>query len=362
MPGDRPQILVVGGGLVGRSIGLRLCQRGFAVRVIDAGSGPSVTSRGALGVLTHYNGGDNPLSRLYRASHACFAELADELREISGIDIGWREVGGLDLIFADADAVEAAATLAWNRARGCPVEELSAAEVLRREPAVAPGVRGGLFFPGDHRVDPEALSEALGVAIARCGGALQQPERALRIRSAGSGGLVVQTDMAEYRVDHLVLAAGAWTRELAAQVGATVPVRPIRGQHARAGGPGPRCVLRHGGRHLVPARGATLVGATVEEVGFDTATTPEALADFAAAWRRMVGSEPALGEQRAGLRPKPKGGRPLIGPLRDTPRVFVATGHYKNGVLMAPMTGHLVASWIATGAPPWDMSYFRPER
>lgn len=363
MTDDRPSALVVGGGLIGRSVGYYLARRDFDVDLIEAGTAHSQTSRGSLGVLTHFNGGDNPLSQLYRDSHAGYGALSEEFQAAFGMDIGWRKLGGMDLIFSEADEVEAEDTLAHNRERGCPVERLTAGQVLELEPATAGSVRGALYFPGDHRVEPEQLSAALGAGMVRQGGRLHLSERLVSVREASARGVIAETCTARYAVDYVVLAAGAWTRDLAARFGATVPVRPIRGQHIRGpGGSGPQLVLRHGGHHVLPSGNQTVVGATVEEVGFDTGTTSEARNVFVTASERILRDPPGLCEQRAGLRPKPKGGRPLIGPMNEHPRVFVATGHYKNGVLMGPRTGQLVAHWMATGAPPQDMSYFAPER
>jgi glycine oxidase len=359
---DKPRVLIVGGGLIGRNIAFQLSCREFAVHLVDPGTGHSLTTGGSLGVLTHFNGGDSALSLLYRDSHGSFAALSDELRTLTGLDIGWRQLGGLDLIFTDADEADAEEKYTLNGERGCPVERLDGADVLRLEPAVDPRVRGGLYFPGDHRVEPQALSHALGMAITQQGGKLELGATFVGVSEVRPEGLVVQIGGSRCSVDFLVLAAGAWTAEIAAGLGSRVPVRPVRGQHARGRGPRPEHILRHGGRHLLPSGDMTLVGATVEEVGFDAGTTSAAAELFAASWGRVLGGAPDWQEQRAGLRPKPKGGRPLIGPLTETPRVFVATGHYKNGVLMGPMTGMILAEWLSNGSAPRDMSYFAPER
>lgn len=355
---------------MGRSVAWHLCRLAFDVLLVDARPEPSATTRASLGVLTHYNGGDSPLSHLYRQAHQGYAALSQELAEQTGIDIGWRAPGGLDLILTDEDDAAAEEELRLNHARGCPVERLGADAVLALEPRVSPRVRGGLWFPGDHRVDPERLCAALRRGIAVQGGEVRFGEALLGLDPPPAGEVVARTTQRVQAFDFAVLAAGAWTAQLAETVGACVPVRPIRGQHLRFAGERVAHVVRHGGHHAVPAAGATLVGATVEEVGFDLAATPEAAQTLGEALRRMEGRDegeatvpaPLPAEQRAGLRPKPKGGRPLIGPLGAWPRVFVATGHYKSGVLMGPVTGRIVAEWMAHGQPPRDMRYFAPER
>ena len=120
--------------------------------------------------------------------------------------------------------------------------------------------------------------------------------------------------------------------------------------------------LRHRGHHLVPAAAQIIVGATAEEVGFEAETTPAAARCFERIFRHTLAMEPKPVEQRAGLRPKPRGGRPLIGPLSAHPRIFAATGHYKNGILLGPITGQLISEWIVEGRPSRDMSYFSVSR
>jgi len=348
---------------VGRSIAYHLSLREFDVEVIDAGCGLSLTSRASLGVLTHFNGGDNPLSHFYRDGHASFAELWARLLDETGVDIGWRELGGIDLIFTDEDEAQAEEILRFNQERGCPAERIDAEELRRLEPRISPRARGGVYFPGDHRVDPEMLGEGLAQAVQQRGGRMSYGEALEDFEDVIAEGVVVRTSGGRRAADFLVLAAGAWTGELARRLGITIPVRPIRGQHRRfGGGDEVRHVLRHDGHHLLPVNGQIAVGATVEEVGFDASPTPEAARRFDQVLERTLALKGEAREQRAGLRPKPKGGRPLIGPLTNYPRIFAATGHYKNGILMGAVTGQVVAEWMTTGRPPRDMSYFAPER
>ena len=121
-------------------------------------------------------------------------------------------------------------------------------------------------------------------------------------------------------------------------------------------------MLRWGSHHLIPAGDAIAVGATVEEVGFDTRTTEAAASEFTAVFRRVLDIEPVVLSQRAGLRPKPRKGRPVIGPVDPSARLFVASGHYKNGVLLGPLTGQVLAHWIVAGRPSRDMSFFGVRR
>ena len=352
------RVLVVGAGIIGCSAAYFLGRRGCQVVVLDeCGVDGSATSRASLGVLSHPNGGDNPYAQLYRDGHALQQDLAAELTEETGLDAGWRPLGGVE-VCADEQAREE--IYRFNRSRGCAVELLGERAMKSREPALVGG-DWGLFFPDDHRVDPSKLAAALWVGAQKCGAAAYSGERVLRL-AQGAGGVEVTTQREVYRGDFAVLAAGAWTGRVAAMLGAEVAVRPVRGQHVRFAGSPLRHLVRDRDRYMVPDGEATVAGSTVEEVGYAIDTTTEAAADFRSWVARLLGRDLPIVEQRAGLRPKPRGGRPLIGPLAASPRFFVATGHYKNGVLLGPISCKIIARWIVDGMPDRDMSGFQPER
>jgi glycine oxidase len=363
MAADRSAVLVVGGGVVGRSVAYYLALRDIEVHIIDAGPDVSSTTRASLGVLTHFNGGDNPYSALYRDGHASYEELAVQLQAETGVDIGWRPLGGIDLILSDEDEAAARELLRFNRERGCVAEQVDAAELRRLEPLISTEVRGGVYFPGDHRVDPEKLAQGLLRAVEQRRGRLFSGESLEGFEESSARGVVVRTNRGTRAAEFLVLAAGSWSGLLGERLGVSIPVRPVRGQHSRFGpGAAVRHVLRHGGHQLVAAAGQVIVGATTEDVGFDTETTATAARLFEGAWRQLLEVQPEPVEQRAGLRPKPRGGRPLIGPLSAHPRILVATGHYKNGILLGPITGQVISEWIVEGRPSRDMAYFAAER
>jgi glycine oxidase len=356
------KVVVIGAGVVGRFIAYELTLRGIQVEMLDPGPDPSATTAASLGVLTHFNGGDDPYSLLYRDSYNSFRELAGVLEHQTGIDIGWRPLGGIDLILDADDEAAADETVTFNRSRNCTVEVLDATGVRELEPALSRKVRGGLFFPDDQRVDPAKLAAALISAVEQQGGRARFGVRMLDFGEVTPRGVSLETTSGSFHADVVVLAAGCWTAELGGKLGARIPVRPIRGQHCRFGGVAVEHVVRHDGRHLLPSDGFTVVGATVEEVGFDEEVTMAARQELTAFLRETVSPQLNFHHQRAGLRPKPKGGRPLIGPLEEYPQVFVATGHYKNGIQLGPGTGKAVAHWIVDGDPGRDMDRFKPER
>lgn len=355
------RVLVVGAGIIGRSIAYALCRAGAHPILLEANSGPSDASRASLGVLTHFSGGASVYGLFIRDSHAAHAPLAAELADETGIDVGWRPLGGIDLVDDDEDEELAEAQFMQGTARGVPMERLDGAQLRRIEPAVADRVRWGLYYPEDQRVAPLLLGKALLEAALARGAQIRYGERLLRIQDP-AGGVVVETSRGSYAADYAVLATGAWTAALAESIGARVPVRPVRGQHGCFAGPRLRHVLRHGGHQIISAARGTLVGATTEEVGFVNETTKAAEHALGAVHDRLLKGPRILHSQGAGLRAKPKAGRPMIGPLGGHPRVFIATGHYKNGVLMGPLTGQIVTRWILEGDPGRDMQPFVPER
>ena len=360
-PPDRPRVLVAGAGIVGSCAAFFLACRQARVQLIDRDPDPSATTRASLGVLTHFREGDDPYSTFYRDAHALHRELAPQLREETGIDVGWRALGGIDLAFGEAEAEEVMAGLR-DRGGRCRWEWLEHDKVLRLEPMVSSRVSGGVFFPDDHRVDPQALGLALRTAARQRGAGILLGSQLLRIEADDNGvnaRIREGNRSREERFDCAVLAAGSWTGELIAEAAGGPRIRPVRGQHCRyRGGTEIGHVLRWDSHHLVPSGDAIVVGATVEDAGFDTRTTEAAVSGFTAVFRRVLDLEPVLLSQRAGLRPKPRKGRPVIGPVDPSARLFVASGHYRNGVLLGPLTGEVLADWIVGGRPPRDMSLF----
>ena len=359
-------ILVAGAGIVGRSVAYHLARAGAAVQIVDGDEHPSPTSRASLGILTHFNGGDDPFSNFYRDSHAVHSELAEQLREATGVDVGFRRLGGIDLSFSDEETADLRRLEAFNQSRSCRCEWVGGGALRELEPSVSSAAQAGLFFPDDHRVNPQALGDALLRAAAAHGAQVALGTRVTRIDSADSKGvqLTLQSEHGEHAigVDCVVLAAGAWAGELAGTAGLEVAVKPIRGQQCRFRGGDPlRHILRYDGNYLLPEGDEVVAGSTVEDVGFNLDTTHDAESMLSSFCTRLLGSGREVVGLRAGLRPKSRKGRAIIGPLDRHGRVFVATGHYRNGVLMGPLTGQVVADWITQGDPRRDMSCFAPE-
>jgi len=330
-----PDISVVGAGLAGLSAAWRLAQRGARVTVHEAGTiggGASRVAAGMLAPVAEAEVGDagRRLLELSLRSLESWPAYAADLRDATGVDVGLRS--GALLVARDADEAEALEReLAFRRERGLPVERLLPTEARRREPALAPTLRLALDVPGDASVDPRLVVRALALACRALGVEIREAERVERLEALPG---------------RVVLAAGAWSAQLA-----DVPVRPVKGQLLRLRDPsGPGLVervLRFEGGYLVPrADGAYVLGATMEERGFDTTVTAGGLYELLRDAHELVPglSELVVEETLAGLRPMTPDNLPLV---EERDGVILATGHGRNGVLLAPLTGELVAEMLS---------------
>ncbi|GAA4042106.1 glycine oxidase ThiO [Nonomuraea soli] len=338
--------VIVGGGVAGLSVAWRLARSGRPVTVVDPApaSGASHAAAGMLAPASETDYTEESLLRLGVESLRLWPSFAAELAADAAPAGDWaamldyRTEGTLDVGF-DADDLAALDELAsFMDKLGLPVERLTGRQCRRLEPMLAPSVRGGIHAPQDAWVDPRKVTAALLRALGRRGGRLVRA-RAEQVRPGAvltEGGEVVEAE-------RVVLAAGAWSGGLA-----DVPVRPVKGQILRLRSPRPllsRCVrgLVHGRPvYLVPrGDGELVVGATQEELGFDTTVTAGGVYELLRDARELVPgvTELELAESVAGLRPGTPDNLPLIGPHRG---LTLATGHHRGGVLLAPLTAAIV--------------------
>jgi glycine oxidase len=369
---DRPvDVLVVGGGIIGLGVAWRAAQRGLSVTVLDPdpGRGANRVAAGMLAPVTELRYGEEPLLRLGMASNERYAGFVAELEEASGLRTGYRACGTLAVALDADDRAELRELHAFQQRLGLESEWLSGRECRRLEPMLAPSVRGGLLVPGDHQVDPRRLGAAL-LAACRAAGVRLHPSRAVRLHTAGERveGAVAE-DGGVLTAGQTVLAAGGWSAELAPEL----PVRPVKGQTVRLRMSGPyagllgrnvRAVVRGCHIYLVPREDGELVlGATVEERGFDTEVTAGGVYELLRDAHELVPAltELPLVETGAGLRPGSPDNAPLLGPA-SRPGLVAATGHHRNGVLLTPVTADLLAELLAAGEFPEPLRPFSPAR
>jgi glycine oxidase len=366
-------VVVIGAGVVGLGVAWRLAQRGARVSVFDkgaAGQGASHAAAGMLAACAEAEPGEEALVKLGRASQALWPAFAAELREASGIDVELRREGTLIVALTADDQARITHDLGFQQGLGLPVEWISAAEARRREPHLGPRLAGAIASPQDHQAENRKLAAALRVAAERAGVTLREHTPVARVAVAeGRARGIVLSDGTEVAADAVVLAAGAWSRQVEG-VGAEAlpPVRPIKGQmlalQMDAASPLIRHVIWGPNIYMVPRNdGRLILGATVEEKGFDTALTAGGvLALLEAAWRVVPAIEELpVAEMWVGHRPGSRDDAPILGPASVEGLVY-ATGHHRNGILLAPVTADAIAALVADGTVDEAIRPFGMER
>ena len=373
----KPRVAIIGAGVVGLGIAWRLAGRA-AVEVFDrgaAGSGASHAAAGMLAACSEAEPGEEDLVALGRDSQARWPAFADELLRASGIDVELRREGTLVLALTADDQAEIGHRLEFQRELDLPLEWLSAPATRAREPHLAGKIAGALFSPEDHQVDNRKLAQALRIAAQASGATIHeyQPVREILVQSGRARGVVLE-DGTSVSADIVVLAAGAWSRSIGGlPPDRRPPVRPVKGQmlalQMDAAAPLLHHVLWAPGAYLVPRRdGRLIVGGTVEERGFDSTITAGGLLTLLeAAWRAVPAIEELpVAETWVGHRPGSRDDAPILGrgPLEG---LFYATGHHRNGILLAPITADAMARLILddvveAAIRPFGLERFLPAR
>ncbi|WP_248924796.1 glycine oxidase ThiO [Paenibacillus hamazuiensis] len=357
--------IVIGGGIIGCTVALELAKRNMHVTVLDKGALGQEASTAAAGMLgaqveTHHPG---PFYELCAASQQMYREWARELQEISGVSPQYIEQGIVRVALTEEDEAELRSRLPWIR----NAEWIDGADARSLEPAIADAARGGLYFGRDHQVHPIHLMNALRAALSRIGCEAREWTPALRLIVRDGRVTGVKTTDGDLYADHTVLAAGAWSPALLEPLAVKLPLFPVRGQciSVRTDAPPIVRTVFTKGCYIVPKQdGTLLIGATQEEAGFNKKTTVSVVSEL---HRRATALLPALSGAEfvstwAGLRPGTPDGLPYMGQLQEAPGLTFATGHFRNGILLAPVTGKLVAGLLDGDQPALDLSPFSPER
>jgi len=358
---------------MGLGIAWRLAQSGCPVTVYDAGEaarGASWAAAGMLAAAVETEPGEEKLLALTLESQRLWPDFARELEAVSGIAIGYRDEGTMVVALTRDDAEQLHFTYEFQKGLGLELQWLSGGEARRREPHLRPGIPAAVLSAQDHQVENRLLGRALADAARRAGVVLHEhcPVRELSLAAGRACGVV--TDRGCDRADAVVLAAGAWSREIGGIPRSHLPpVRPIKGQMlALRMDPGTP-LLRHvmwlpRGGYLVPRLdGRLLVGGTVEERGFDGSLTAGGLlALIEGAWRAVPAIEELpVAETWVGFRPGSRDDAPMLGPS-GIDRLVIATGHHRNGILLTPVTARSISAYVLTGRLPESVQPFTPER
>lgn len=345
-------VAVVGAGVIGQAITYELVARGASVTLLDCRGAGLGSTQAAAGMLVPYlEGFGRPLLPLATRSLEMYDAFVDRISRDAGIGVGYRRTGSLQVVTADQPLDELQHIAADARSAGLDCELLDAQAAREAEPQLTPEISGALFMKSHGFVVTADLSGALAAAAIKHGARVRVPVRAQRIEQRGEHVTIHLDNGAPLTAHHVVVAAGSWSGQIDIDGVPPLPVRPVRGQllQLASDGPalnrivwGPRC-------YLVPAStGSILVGATVEDAGFDERTTVAGVRDLLDAACDLVPHlwQATFVAARVGLRPATIDEMPIIGRSAKLPGLVYATGHYRNGVLLAPLTARAVADLV----------------
>jgi len=365
------EVVVVGGGAVGLGIGFELVRRGTSVTLFDrdrAGRGTSWQAAGMLAPDAEIGFEELTLYDLNRESLRRWPDFAQRVEAASEMDIDYRDEGTL-IVADDRDEAEALRRLyEFQEEQGLDVEWLSGEEAREIEPFVAPRLSAAVYAPADHQVDNRCLLRALRTAFEVEGGTLHEDTPIEAVVPDADTPAVVPADGARVRAKTVVVAAGVWSRELEGlEPDARPPVRPVKGQMIQLRRKRPfdlQHVIRGPEAYLAPkSSGRIVVGATSEEMGFDTTVTAGGLYELLeGAWEVVPGIlDLPVDDTWAGLRPASRDHAPLLG-ATTAPGIVMATGHYRHGVLLTPVTAEEVATLVRSGETSSWIEPFAPTR
>ncbi len=363
------RIAVIGAGIIGAAIADALAARGASVSMFDMRRPGAGASQASAGVLCPYTEGSpgSPLLALGVRSLAMWDGWVERLRESVDVPFSCARSGTLEVALSADEVAHLQRARAWLSAEGITHQWMEGAQVREFEPTVSTSALAGLVISGHGYVQVPALVTALMASARRRGATCETPAEIIHVDQRRDVVYVRVGDRVD-EFDHVVIAAGSWSRRVRVADVPVFPVRPIRGQLLHLKWPGAAMPQRSvwGTRcYTVPwPDGSLLVGATVEDVGFDERSTVAGVRDLLdAAGELLPGAwQASLAEVRVGLRPATVDHLPLLGPLASHPRITMATGHYRNGVLLAPYTADVVTRQILDNDRDPMLALTRPER
>ncbi len=354
-------VIVIGGGVIGLAIARELAGR-KSVLLLDRGATGQGTSRAAAGMLTPLSEADDqgPFFQLSRSSHAMYGRFIEDLHAESGVDTDYAVEGALCLPSTEESSNLLRRRHEWQKKAGFEVQLLTADDVRKMEPLITAPIDAAVFIPGESAVSPRRLVNALREACFRRG---VEMRTGLHVQSISQN--QVHLEHLTLEAANIVIASGVWSAELSG-LKPPIPVSPRKGQILSLGMPAGafRRMIRWGSSYFVPrSTGELVVGATNEDAGFDLSNTPAGLGRLLMDAQQIsshVGTYPIL-ETWTGLRPATPDGLPILGPSA-IPGVYYATGHYRNGVLLAPITAAIMTDLLECRKPSISIDAYSPAR
>lgn len=364
---ETPDVVIVGGGIVGLSTALAAAERGARVIVLEQGKPGRESSWAGAGIIYAWapSHAKNGFDWLMARGAELHVSTARRLLETTGIDTEFRRSG--EILVAKAEASELDQELNALNSHGSAARRITMEQARALEPELSSALRGAVEVPEVARFRPPRHLRALELACARAKVRLISDDAVRSIASKDGQVIGVRTETALYTGDHVVLAAGAWTSGLLAGLGLNVPIRPLRGQIAllKTQAPILRRVISTGYEYLVPRDdGRVLVGSTREDVGFDKRTTASAIRGLLASAALMA---PALDGADvemtwSGLRPATPDGMPILGAIPGHAGLWIAAGHTRYGLHLGPVTGEVLTELMISGRTEADLSMLSPTR
>jgi len=369
--GSGKRVAVVGGGVIGCLTALYLHRLGASPIILEKGNAGRESSWAGAGILCPIHPWLYPdsFSHLIDASLALFPAMNAMLERQSGLQTEWQSCGLLIPLFADDRIHHRDNALNWSKRFGWEVEALDAKQTCTYEPTMSKQVAGSLLWPEVGQVRNPRMLAAVKKALANSHVLIREQAEVIGVGKNGQGEVssVTLAGGESIDVDAVLLAAGSWSGDLARQIGLELPVEPVKGQIVLLKDePGKvKHIIKHDDVYLVPRLdGHILVGASMERVGFQAGTTESVVNNLLAATYRITPGlkDAEVIEQWMGFRPGSPDGMPYLGPVEGHPGLWVATGHYRNGVALAPGTAEIMSRWIMGEAPAMDLSDFRVNR
>lgn len=364
------RVAVIGGGIIGCLTACYLKEHGADVVVLEKGETGRESSWAGAGILCPIHPWLYPdaFSNLINGSLAMYPEFQADIEARTGTSIEWRKSGLLIPFFETDTTNHWQPALEWSRKFSWQVEELSGDEARLREPTLSQNMDRALLWPGVAQLRNPRLLRAVRIWMAQLGIVVLEQHEAvsLDIQSGRVQG-VKCANGALVAADQVLLAGGSWSGEIAAQMGFELPVKPVKGQIVLLKGePGlMKTIVKHDDAYFVPRDdGRILVGASMEFVGFKSGTTDEVIGKLLDSTYRIAPGLSSLEveQQWMGFRPGSPDGMPYLGPVESIPGLWVASGHYRNGVALAPITAEVMSSWMTGEKPAMDISAFAVER
>jgi glycine oxidase len=344
-------VVIIGGGIIGLACAYELLRHGRRVIVLErdtAGSGAGHVAAGMLAPISEADTEEQAFIDLALESCAIYPEWVRDVETDSGVACGYRDEGSLMIALHRDHEAELERLASIQQRMGLEARLMSREQALEAEPYLSPRVVSGLFVPNDRQVNPRRLTNALAAAVNRLGGQIFEGEAAYPV-VAGGAATGASTATLEVHSEAVVIAAGAWSAEAWPAQAGVLPIRPVKGQILRLHGePVIDHIVRTPDVYLVPRTdGELVVGATMEEQGFDNRVTTWAVMDLLReAWRLVPGiAELEMTEASVGFRPALRDNLPAIG-RTSVDGLFVATGHYRHGIVLSPITARVLAGLI----------------